>query len=90
MTQERLRAHLSMSCTALWSTFAVACDERTSATGTSPPLPACNQCSLVPRPLTRTLGLRGPQALGGTQSQMKNKSAVLRLQMCGMSLSGHF
>eukprot|EP00971_Amphidinium_carterae_P209369 4153044-Amphidinium_carterae.1 len=79
MTQERLRAHLSLNsllrvdshlclvpyCAALL--LATACDERTSANGTSAPLPGWITCSEMPMPSTGTAGLLGP-ALGGTQS----------------------
>eukprot|EP00971_Amphidinium_carterae_P007772 153989-Amphidinium_carterae.1 len=54
---------------------------RTSAPGTSRPLPTCRGCSEMPRPLTRTSGLLGPPALAGTQSPKGRKNTVLRLQI---------
>eukprot|EP00971_Amphidinium_carterae_P149799 2969701-Amphidinium_carterae.1 len=60
-----------MSCAALCSTPArtTARDERTSAAGTSAPLPTWRACSEMPEPSTGTAGSRGPPALGGTQSE---------------------
>eukprot|EP00971_Amphidinium_carterae_P291027 5779242-Amphidinium_carterae.1 len=72
-----------MSCAALCSTTArtTACDERTSAAGRSPPLPACRICSVVPWPLTRTAGSSWPpSAQRHPEPKMKSKSTVLGLQ----------
>eukprot|EP00971_Amphidinium_carterae_P127382 2523872-Amphidinium_carterae.1 len=51
--------------------LATACNERTSAPGTSAPLPTWGRCSGKPLPSTGTAGSRGLPALGGTQSPKK-------------------